>query len=152
MTMAKIEKLLLTTDLSEASAAAFPMASLLARQSEASVTVVTVLDLDPQLPPGVIGLSPTREASFRQEARQRVEAHMAEMIATYFDDPSVVARLVLEGHAAAKLVCELARDEDFDMIVTATHGRSGVARMVLGSVAEKIVRHAECAVTLVPAR
>lgn len=148
--MAKIEKILLTTDLSEASLAAFPMAALLAQQSGARVTVATVLDLDPQLPPGVIGLSPTREASFRAEVRDRVQQHLDEVIAAHFERPSEVSAHIEEDGSAADTLCNFAAEHAFDMIVAATHGRSGVARMLLGSVAEKIVRHAKCPVTLVP--
>lgn len=56
--------------------------------------------------------------------------------------------LVLEGPATAS-VCHLAETRDAEVIVLATHGRTGLSRVALGSVAETIVRHAPCSVVAV---
>ncbi len=56
---------------------------------------------------------------------------------------------VLEGHPAAAVVAE-ADARAASLIVVATHGRTGLSRMALGSVAERIVRHAACSVLVVP--
>jgi len=61
-----------------------------------------------------------------------------------------VETLVVEGHAGPEIV-EAAARHDCDIIVMATHGRSGLSRMFLGSVAEYVLRHAPCPVFLVPA-
>ncbi len=55
---------------------------------------------------------------------------------------------VLQGDPHQKLV-EAAREIDADLIVMSTHGRGGVAHLVIGSVAEKTVRHAPCPVFVV---
>jgi nucleotide-binding universal stress UspA family protein len=59
-----------------------------------------------------------------------------------------VASTVLPGDAAGRLGT-LARDRPFDLIVAGTRGRRGVKRLVLGSVVERIVREAPCAVLVV---
>jgi nucleotide-binding universal stress UspA family protein len=46
----------------------------------------------------------------------------------------------------AKAILRLAKDEDVDIIVMGSHGRSGLSRMLMGSVAEAVVRNAECPV------
>jgi len=51
----------------------------------------------------------------------------------------------------AEQMLKLARDRQVDLIVTATHGRSGLAHLVMGSVAEKVIRHAPCPVFVVRA-
>lgn len=54
-----------------------------------------------------------------------------------------------QGHTAHAIV-EVARDARADLIVLTTHGRSGVARVVFGSVAEEVVRKAPCPVLVIP--
>ena len=55
------------------------------------------------------------------------------------------------GHPGQE-ICEFARDNDTDLIVTSTHGSTGFTHLLLGSVAEYVVRHAHCPVLVVPAR
>ena len=54
----------------------------------------------------------------------------------------------LEGEPAAEIV-RYAHDEGVDLIVMGTHGRSGVERLLMGSVAEKVMREAPCSVLVV---
>jgi nucleotide-binding universal stress UspA family protein len=55
------------------------------------------------------------------------------------------------GHPGQQ-ICEHARDSDVDLIVTSTHGSTGLTHLLLGSVAEYVVRHAHCPVLVVPTR
>ena len=55
----------------------------------------------------------------------------------------------LEGHQPAKLLLDLAREDEVDLIVVGTEAKSGLERLVLGSTAEQILRAAECAVLTV---
>jgi nucleotide-binding universal stress UspA family protein len=60
--------------------------------------------------------------------------------------PEVAADLhVIEGHAAADIV-RFAESHHSDLIVIATHGRTGIEHMLLGSITEKVVRRAPCPV------
>jgi nucleotide-binding universal stress UspA family protein len=58
---------------------------------------------------------------------------------------------VQNGHPGQQ-ICEHARDSDMDLIVTSTHGSTGLTHLLLGSVAEYVVRHAHCPVLVVPTR
>ena len=59
--------------------------------------------------------------------------------------------LVTVEHASAPLaICDYADKHGVDLIVIGTHGRTGMTRLMIGSVAEKVVRHAGCAVLVVP--
>ncbi len=49
-----------------------------------------------------------------------------------------------------RVITEMAERDVFDIIVMGTHGRSGFAHLALGSVAERVVRHAPCPVLTVP--
>lgn len=55
------------------------------------------------------------------------------------------------GHPGQQ-ICEHARDSDVDLIVIPTHGSTGLTHLLLGSVAEYVVRHAHCPVLVVPTR
>jgi len=59
--------------------------------------------------------------------------------------------IVTTGHAASA-ISDVVADNDIDLIVMSTHGRSGLSRWVFGSVAEKVVRLAECPVMLIRAK
>jgi len=63
---------------------------------------------------------------------------------------SARSALISGDHAAAGIL-DVAQAEDAEMIVLATHGRSGVGKWLLGSVAEKVVRSAQRPVLIVPA-
>lgn len=56
--------------------------------------------------------------------------------------------MILAGNAAAEIV-RLSCEGSFDLLVLGTRGRTGLTRLVLGSVAERVVREAECAVLVV---
>ena len=55
----------------------------------------------------------------------------------------------LPGHAVDE-ICAAANEPDVNLIVTSTHGRSGFKHALIGSVAEHVVRYADCAVMVVP--
>ena len=58
---------------------------------------------------------------------------------------------LLQGSSASATLCEYAEKNNVDMIVMSTHGRTGLAHLLIGSVAERVVRHAHCAVMTVRA-
>lgn len=93
------------------------------------------------------------------EAAAAEHTNVPEMIESYLKstaaeiDGVAVERRVLAGDDAAEsLVQLLSSDDSIRMIVIATHGRSGVERWRLGSVTERVVRHSEVPVLVVPAR
>jgi nucleotide-binding universal stress UspA family protein len=59
------------------------------------------------------------------------------------------AEVVIRASAVGDIVLDVARGMGADLIVMGTHGRSGVKRLLLGSVAEHVVRHADCPVVTV---
>jgi nucleotide-binding universal stress UspA family protein len=59
------------------------------------------------------------------------------------------AELVVEIGVPAELMLKIAKERGVDMVVTATHGRSELADLIMGSTAEKLIRHAPCPVFVV---
>ena len=73
-------------------------------------------------------------------------------VATFCNNEGILAKVCLTGHDPAKTAIQISQEENIDLIMLATHGRGGLQRMLLGSVADEIVRHANCPVFLVPIR
>ncbi len=133
----KYNKILFATDFSPASDAALKYATSLARDSGAKLLIVHV----EEMPMPYVG----GEMYFAQpeypnpEIRRMLEAVIP-------PDPSIryEHRLVL-GTAADDIV-RIADEEKADMIVIGTHGRTGLRHVLMGSVAESVVRLANCPV------
>jgi nucleotide-binding universal stress UspA family protein len=135
--MLPIRTIIHPTDFSDRSNYAFRLACSLARDHGSKLLVVHVLP-----PPAVAygevitGLS---DAMYREQAKQQLEKLMP-------TDPKVtIEHQLLDGDPAAEVI-ELARQTHADLIVMGTHGRGGLGRLLMGSVAEQIVRKAPCAV------
>lgn len=134
-----MKKILFPTDYSPASTAALRYAVLLAKQSQALLSVVYVEP--PSVPP--VGTIPLGESPGQHE-----EAALARLLESLAGDGEPAARYEirrLRGDPAAE-IAQLARSEEFDLIVMATEGRTGWRRVLMGSVAEEIVRTAPCPV------
>lgn len=61
-----------------------------------------------------------------------------------------VSSVLLDGQPWTAIVQQADSDKEIDLVVLGTHGRSGISRLLLGSVAEMVVRHAPCSVLAVP--
>lgn len=131
------KKILFPTDFSHTGDAALAMATSLARDTGAKLLIVHVEE-SPNVYAGGefyygIPNPPT------DELRRMLE----EVKPT--DGSVMYEHRLLTGDPAATIV-RLAEDEGVDMIVLGTHGRTGILRMLMGSVAEAIVRRANCPV------
>ena len=84
-----------------------------------------------------------------EAAEKSAREQMLELISDTNWDDLEVEHTLETGHAGEE-VCRRARDLGADLIVTSTHGRTGLKRILLGSTAEYIVRHASCPVLVVP--
>ncbi len=151
--------IMLTTDGSDIARAATPHAVTLASMApEATVVCVSVIDTVAQLlaqaTPSGWGYDGGRIAVESAEAAVAAERADAERILgalkTELEGAGVksVRTTIVEGHAGMAIVAA-AGAERADLVVMATHGRGGIGRAVLGSVADYVVRHATCPVLLV---
>jgi nucleotide-binding universal stress UspA family protein len=140
--MIAMQRILVPNDFSETSEAAVRYAIALARNFGARIHLLHVgdqarLDLETEFP---LGLEDAVEDAVRERLLKILTpAEQAEL------KPQFV---VLAGGPAAEIV-RYAKDHDVDLIVMGTHGRGPVGHMVMGSVAEKVVRTAPCPVLTV---
>ncbi|TWO72714.1 universal stress protein [Caenimonas sedimenti] len=131
--------ILLATDGSAASESAARSAVSLARIHGARLTAVFVVDPFPYL--GIANTNPMGLHAYLSAARDHAAAAHARVMALCAEPgPAVDLQLrLLEDVTAAKGILAAAKDEGTDLIVAGSHGRSGLDRMLLGSVAGKLV-------------
>jgi nucleotide-binding universal stress UspA family protein len=145
--MPPIERILLATDLSESATAVAVAAAQLARQLNASMDVVTVVDTSPLATAyGDAAYRRLRIDEIHSEARKGVEA----FVRAHCGGAPAVRTHVRDGATFLEIL-QAAADLESQLIVIGTHGRTGVAHLVLGSVAEKVVRHSTLPVLTVRA-
>ncbi len=141
--------ILVATDFSEAAVTAVAVAGEEARARSAKVTLLHSVDVLPDpafgmgAPFGASLVIPPKELV--DEARDAATKALQELLVRFHLDGQVRS---VEGSAASAIL-DAARDLPAEEIILATRGRTGITRMVLGSVAEKVVAHAPCAVLAV---
>ena len=141
--MAEIKRILVPTDFSEPADGALTYALDLASKLGATVSLVHVFEDPAGIHSGAYVPMP---AEMRGEILADLRRRMAEVAATR--GHAELNPRVLIGPAAQSIV-EAARDSQADLIVMGTHGRHGMAHLLLGSVAERVVRTATCPVLTV---
>jgi nucleotide-binding universal stress UspA family protein len=138
----EIKKILCTTDLSAYSNHALPYGIALAREFGANLIVCHVIDLS------FVGLYDT-SALVVQTTEQDLVTFAREEIQRLMGQQQIDWQpLILEGQPAAQLA-RAAEAHDVDLVITATHGRSGLKRLLIGSVTERLFRTLTCSMLVV---
>ncbi len=149
-----IRKILVPVDLADDHPTELDFALELARTFGAKIVLLHVVDYVPtvlpvELPAGypTPQLDVVRESAERKlaEVTRRVEARHAEGA----DAAGPAVQAIVEVGAAAHEIVACAEREGVDHIVVGSHGHGALARIVLGSVAERVARTAHCPVTIV---
>lgn len=135
------DNILVPTDGSDVAMEAVRHAIHLAKQDDALLHVVNVVDPD-RTPSDVSSLSVDDELAELSEG-------LIDNVRDMADDEGVEVEGEILTGAAYKKIIEYAKDHDVDLIVMGTHGRKGVSRVILGSVAEKVMRNSEIPVLTV---
>jgi nucleotide-binding universal stress UspA family protein len=135
----RFKSILLATDFSDASQKALQYGAALARHHEGRLSVVHVTDqasapLQPEL---------SQELQYRQSNRE---------LDTLAKQPALQQtrhQLFLRTGPVCHALSQLIREQDVDLLVLGTHGRGGLKKLILGSVAEEMLRLAPCPVMTV---
>jgi nucleotide-binding universal stress UspA family protein len=144
--MQPFKKILVPIDFSAHSEEAMRVAADLASHYKASLTLVYVYEpMQYALPEGYILYTPDQVAQMTSAFQERLAraVHAVEALGLV----QVESRL-LQGIVSFE-IADLARNESMDLIVMGTHGRTGVKRALMGSVAERVLRTAPCPVLVV---
>lgn len=136
------QHILVATDFSASARAALERACRLARLFGARVTLLHVFQpVPPALAesPNLVGVD--IEQTIADRAEERLEGLAEELF-----EGANVAWQVVARPSAAEAICDQARARDADLVIVGTHGHTGLDALVIGSVAERVVRHAHCSV------
>lgn len=136
------QKIVFPTDFSHCSEAALEYATALARESGAKLIIVHAED-----PPVAYGGGEAYYGILEPD-HQELSRMLQEIRPS---DPEVHCehRLLHGERSPASEIIQLAEDEQADMIVMGSHGRTGVSRFLMGSIAEAVVRRAGCPVLII---
>ncbi|MGD8316251.1 MAG: universal stress protein [Myxococcales bacterium] len=129
-------------DFSEQSTRALGEIGQYARANGSKVTLIHVLDPRAFTPPQAV-LEPSYP-----ESEDTDEAELAKLRDEHLSGVDVELALV-QDHAPARAICDYAEEHDVDLIVLGSHGRGGMEHWLIGSVAERVVRHAKANVYVV---
>lgn len=144
--MIELRRILCPVDFSPQSRRALEHATALARWYEADVTALYVHPFAVGAAAELPYLPPPRPVSSTE--RQQLVARMREFVTPAREAGVVVQVQMLEGSPATAIELE-AEERDVDLIVIGTHGRKGLERLLLGSVAEGLLHRAPCPVLTV---
>ena len=138
-----LEKILFPTDFSKNSHAGLDYATALARDMNARLLILHVAE--PVASPAAVG----EYYGVPQPDAQELQTVLKSIVPA---DPDVAFEHHLSHGVAAETICDVAEEQNVDLIVMGTHGRTGLPRLLMGSVAELVMRHAPCPVLTVKLR
>jgi nucleotide-binding universal stress UspA family protein len=139
-------RILCPTDFSDDAGYALHIALDLARQNGGSVLLLHVADTL-----GAEGLTYS-EATTRLQPEAHVRGLQEQLRRQAPPDAGVPVRFLLREGSPAPEIERAAREEGCDLVVLGTHGRTGLAHLLMGSIAERVVRTAPCPVLVVKSR
>jgi nucleotide-binding universal stress UspA family protein len=147
--MITLKHVLVATDFSEPSEAALAYGRELARNFGATLTVVHIVDdiltRAYGIDGGMIIGDPDVQRRYEANAREQAEA----LLGTDDRIDLKATTVLLVSNSPAAAIVSYAREANVDLIVMGTHGRGGVAHLLMGSVSERVVRTAPCPVLTV---
>ena len=153
----KPRKILLTTDLSSDAAVAYPIAQSLAEKYGATIVLATFIDTSIQFgAPSAFETPPVYLPEALTEMKARTEIQLKEELTKHFSKHPTSVQVqgaVYESRGPVYYgIQELLEQDGFDMVVMSSHGRSGIARTLLGSITEQVLRRSHVPVLVVPVK
>jgi nucleotide-binding universal stress UspA family protein len=136
------EKVLLATDGSDSVQAAIQEAISLAKFCGSRLSVISVVEVNPEFG----ALAPEYVEKAENETREHLES-IKQKAAAEGIECDVVAH---QGEEPYQFIVEEAKKINAGVIVLGTHGRTGLKRLMMGSVASRVIGHAPCKVMIVP--
>jgi nucleotide-binding universal stress UspA family protein len=140
--VSKLEKLLIATDRSIFSEGAVTEAINFAKKCSSKLYVMSVLETNPQYE--------TIGANFFEKEEQEAIEHLEYIKKRAAQEGLFCWAILRHGEEPYRLIVEEADEKKADMIIIGKHGRRGLTRVLMGSVAAKVIGHARCKVLVVP--
>lgn len=142
--MFNIKNIIVPTDLSKVSLSAFNYAKSIAIQWNAKIHILSVID--PQ--PAILTLQSNEqsEQDYLSGLKAKIEEELNEIKTELINSDDLDIESVIKIGKDYEEIVKYSSEISADLIVIATHGRTGVLHTLLGSVAEKVIRYAKCPV------
>ncbi|MBZ0182750.1 MAG: universal stress protein [Melioribacteraceae bacterium] len=142
--MFNIKNIIVPTDLSKVSLSAFNYAKSIAIQWNAKIHILSVID--PQ--PAILTLQSNEqsEQDYLSGLKTKIEEELNEIKTELINSDDLDIESVIKIGKDYEEIVKYSSEISADLIVIATHGRTGVLHTLLGSVAEKVIRYAKCPV------
>jgi nucleotide-binding universal stress UspA family protein len=141
-----IKRIVVATDFSEGSDAAMERAFAIAGALGATIDLVHVLDTALLTAPSSLGSMPLVEP---EALMHEIDTALAARVEKAAQAGLVCQSDSLDGYPAREIVRH-AQKTGADLIVVGTHGRTGIAHVIMGSVAERVVQRSSCPVLVIP--
>jgi nucleotide-binding universal stress UspA family protein len=139
---AKLERLLLSADGSKFSEGAVREAIGLAKTCSSKLYVVSVVEVNPEfeaIAPGIV-----------EKAERETRQYLEEVKGKALKEGADCEIIVHEGESPHQYIVDEASKKKVEMIIMGRHGRTGLKRLMMGSVTAKVIGHAPCKVLVVP--
>lgn len=145
----EFRKILIATDGSKYSNAAASEAVAIAKRCGASLIAASVVPYESISPLGIVH-SEMQWELITEESRKAAESNIKNVKQIAEKEDVKIEELILEGRPYEAII-NAAKEKGVDLIVVGSHGRTGLDRLLMGSVTERVIGHAECAVLVVKA-
>lgn len=145
----EFRKILVATDGSKYSNAAASEAVAIAKRCGANLIAASVVPYESISPLGIVH-SEMQWELVTEESRKAAESNIKNVKEIAEKEDVKIEELILEGRPYEAII-NAAKENRVDLIVVGSHGRTGLDRLLMGSVTERIIGHADCAVLVVKA-
>ncbi|MBA2434486.1 MAG: universal stress protein [Chthoniobacterales bacterium] len=142
-------KILVPVDFSPGTLASLRYALFFARAWKAELTLLHVVQVQPLIAPEQLAAYDRTPSLSAIERGARLQMRS---LLRGVDFKGVPYSTLIQVGNPAQQICQYAEDRAYDLIINATHGHTGLVHVLIGSVAEHVVRHAHCPVLVVPTR
>ncbi len=143
-----IKSILVPVDFSEMTGKILEYAEFLAHKFEADLAVLHVVHVPSLAEAGSWMdpiISPSVEKDIREQMTKGAGLQLDKILSGIDNNDRKIFKVVKEGLPFEQIV-KYAGENDIDLIVMGTHGRTGLSHLIIGSVAERVVRRAPCSV------
>ncbi len=140
--VSKLEKLLLATDRSKFSEGPIREAISFAKKCSSRLYVISVLETNPEYE--------TIGSKYFEKEEEEVVKHLKSIKTRAEEEGLKCETIFLSGDEPFKYIVDEAEEKNIDMIVIGRRGRKGLAKLLMGSVAAKVIGYAPCKVLVVP--
>jgi nucleotide-binding universal stress UspA family protein len=144
--MPKLSQILVPVDFSECSGLAVRLAGRFAAAFRAEIDLLHVVELPTIVSDENAGNGVIATQQLLELAEKQARARLDQLVADSAREGLKIRRTSIERGRPSDVVVDVAKRGNYDLLAIATHGRTGFGRVLLGSVAERIVRHAPCPV------